>query len=69
MTGQSVGKPLAYRLHQVPQVFPIKPTKLKDLVRTGELASFCVGRARFVRREDIEAYMRRLLAEQSGEPA
>lgn len=64
-----MSEPLAYRLHQVPLVFPIKRTKLKSLVRTGELASFRIGRARFVRREDIQAYMARLIDEQSGEAA
>jgi hypothetical protein len=41
-----MSEPLAYRLSDVPKVFPIGKTKLAALIKTGELESFRVGRLR-----------------------
>lgn len=59
-----MSEPLAYRLSDVPKVFPIGKTKLAALVKTGELESFRVGRARFVARDALLAYMKRLIDQQ-----
>ena len=59
-------EPLCYRVEQVPEVFPIGRTLLFQKLKTGEIESFKVGRARFVPRESLVKFMKRLLAEQNG---
>jgi hypothetical protein len=61
-----VTEPLCYRVEQVPEVFPIGRTLLFQKLKTGEIESFKVGRARFVPRESLVKFMKRLLAEQNG---
>lgn len=63
-----MSEPLAYRLSDVPKVFPIGKTKLAALIKTGELESFRVGRARFVTREALLAYMKHLVDQQKKKP-
>ena len=58
-------EPLCYRVEQVPEVFPIGRTLLFQKIRTGEIESFKVGRARFIPRASLITFMERLLAEQS----
>lgn len=54
---------LAYRPEQALKVFPIGRTILFSLLKTGEIESFTVGRARFIPRDALEAYMNHLRAE------
>ncbi|MEU1736518.1 hypothetical protein [Streptosporangium sp. NPDC020145] len=54
---------LAYRPEQALKVFPIGRTILFSLLKSGEIESFRVGRARFIPRDALEAYMSRLRAE------
>ncbi|MFC4054655.1 helix-turn-helix domain-containing protein [Actinomadura syzygii] len=61
-----MAEPLAYRAEEVPQAFPIGRTALFKLLRTGEIESFKVGRARFVPRQALVDFMARQLAEQNG---
>jgi len=59
-------EPLAYRAEQVPHVFPIGRTLLFQKIKTGEIQSFRVGRARFIPRQALIDFMDRLIAEQNG---
>jgi excisionase family DNA binding protein len=56
---------LAYRPEQILQRFPIGRTALYELIASGELPSFKIGRARFVTRQDLLDFMDRSVAEQS----
>jgi hypothetical protein len=47
-------------------VFPIGRTLLYEKLGTGEIASFRVGRARFIPRESLLNFMRRALDEQGA---
>ncbi len=60
-------EPLAYRAEEAPRVFPIGRTLLFKLIRTGEIESFKVGRARFIPHQALVDFMQRQLAEQSGD--
>jgi hypothetical protein len=44
----AMAEPLAYRPAEALQVFPIGRTALYELLKTGEIESFRVGRARFI---------------------
>ncbi|GGP98402.1 excisionase family DNA binding protein [Actinomadura coerulea] len=59
-------EPLAYRAEEAPSVFPIGRTVLFKLIRTGEIESFKVGRARFIPRQALIDFMQRQIAEQNG---
>lgn len=59
-------EPLAYRAEEVPRVFPIGRTLLFQKIKTGEIQSFKVGRARFIPRQALIAFMDRLITEQNG---
>jgi excisionase family DNA binding protein len=50
---------LAYRPEQVLQEWPIGRTKLYELLASGELPSFKVGRARFVTHADLLEFFER----------
>jgi hypothetical protein len=50
---------IAYRPTEALEVFPIGRTLLYEKMRTGEIASFRVGRARFIPRESLLGFMRR----------
>jgi excisionase family DNA binding protein len=54
---------IAYRPAEALQVFPIGRSLLYELLRTGEIASFRVGRARFIPRQSLLDYMERQLTE------
>jgi excisionase family DNA binding protein len=56
--------PLAYRPAEALEVFPIGRTALYELLRSGEIESFRVGRARFIPRRSLVAYMERQLSEE-----
>jgi excisionase family DNA binding protein len=55
--------PIAYRMAKVPQVFPIGRTKLYELVASGEIASFKVGRSRFISRQALLDFCQRATAD------
>ncbi len=57
-------EPLAYRAEEVPRVFPLGRTVLFQKIKTGEIESFRVGRARFVPRESLIRFMERQISEQ-----
>jgi excisionase family DNA binding protein len=57
-------QPLAYRPKQALQVFPAGRTVLYELIRSGEIPSFKVGRARFITHADLVAWMERSVEEQ-----
>ncbi len=59
-------EPLAYRAEEVPRVFPLGRTVLFQKIKTGEIESFRVGRARFVPRESLIRFMERQISEQRG---
>jgi hypothetical protein len=58
---------IAYRPAEALQVFPIGRSALYELLRTGEVASFRVGRARFIPRQSLIDFMERQLAEERGQ--
>jgi excisionase family DNA binding protein len=60
----AMAEPLAYRPAEALQVFPIGRTALYELLKTGEIESFRVGRARFIPRRSLVAYMDRQLSEE-----
>lgn len=53
---------LAYRPDQALKILPIGKTLLYAKLKTGEIESFTIGRARFIPREALEEYVRRLRA-------
>jgi hypothetical protein len=55
---------LAYRPQEALDVFPLGRTLLYEKLATGEIASFKVGRARFIPRESLVLFMRRALSDQ-----
>jgi excisionase family DNA binding protein len=55
---------IAYRPAEALQVFPIGRSLLYELLRTGEIASFRVGWARFIPRQSLLDYMERQLTEE-----
>jgi hypothetical protein len=55
---------IAYRPTEALQVFPLGRSLLYEKLRTGEIASFLVGRARFIPRQSLLEYMERQLTEE-----
>jgi excisionase family DNA binding protein len=55
---------IAYRPAEALQVFPLGRSLLYEKLRTGEIASFRVGRARFIPRSSLVEFMERQLTEQ-----
>jgi excisionase family DNA binding protein len=55
---------LAYRPAEALKAFPIGRSALYELLRTGEIASFRVGRARFIPRQSLIEFMERQLSEE-----
>ena len=65
---------IAYRPAAALQVFPLGRSLLYEKLRTGEIASFRVGRARFIPRQSLLEFMERQLTEEQeaaarGRPA
>jgi Helix-turn-helix domain len=60
---------IAYRPTEALAVFPIGRSALYELLRTGEVASFRVGRARFIPRQSLLDFMQRQLAEERVQEA
>jgi excisionase family DNA binding protein len=58
-----VAEPLAYRPAEALQVFPVGRTALYELLRSGEIECFRVGRARFIPRQSLVDFMARQLAD------
>lgn len=58
--------PICYRPDQVPSVFPIKKTTLYLKMKTGEIDSFTVGRARLIPRQALVDFMKKLIDEQNA---
>lgn len=66
---ESVLTPIAYRPEQALVVFPIGNTTLFAKLKSGEIDSFTIGRARLIPRQALIDFMERLLAEQkAGSP-
>ena len=57
---------IAYRPTEALVVFPIGRSLLYELLRTGEIASFRVGRARFIPRHSLIEFMERQLSEEQA---
>jgi excisionase family DNA binding protein len=57
---------IAYRPAEALEVFPLGRTLLYEKLATGEIASFRIGRARFIPRESLLAFMRQALDEQKA---
>jgi hypothetical protein len=57
-------EPIAYRPAEALEVFPIGRSLLYEKLRTGEIESFLVGRARFIPRDSLVNFMRRALEDQ-----
>jgi excisionase family DNA binding protein len=55
---------IAYRPSEALQVLPIGRSALYELLRTGEVESFRVGRARFIPRRSLLDFMERQLTEE-----
>ena len=55
---------IAYRPSEALQVLPIGRSALYELLRTGEVESFRVGRARFIPRQSLLDFMARQLTEE-----
>ena len=62
--GTDVVEVLAYRPAEALKAFPIGRSALYELLRTGEIESFRVGRARFIPRSSLLEYMERQLQEE-----
>ena len=61
---------IAYRPAEALQVFPLGRSLLYEKLKTGEIASFRVGRARFIPRQSLIEFMERQLSEErEQEPA
>jgi excisionase family DNA binding protein len=58
---------IAYRPAEALEVFPIGRSALYELLRTGEVQSFRVGRARFIPRQSLLDFMERQLTEERGQ--
>jgi Helix-turn-helix domain len=58
-----VAEVIAYRPAEALAVFPLGRSLLYEKLRTGEIASFRVGRARFIPRQSLIDFMERQLAE------
>lgn len=66
---ESATTQIAYRTEQALTVFPIGRTTLFAKLKTGEIDSFKVGRARYIPHQALVDYMERLLGEQkTGSP-
>jgi len=59
-----LAEPIAYRPQEALRAFPIGRSALYELLGTGELASFRLGRARFIPRQALLDLMERKLAEE-----
>jgi excisionase family DNA binding protein len=57
---------IAYRPAEALKVFPLGRSLLYEKLRTGEIASFRVGRARFIPRQSLVEFMERQLTEERG---
>jgi excisionase family DNA binding protein len=57
---------IAYRPEQLLEKFPLGRTKLYELIASGELPSFQIGRARFVSHQDLMDFIERALTEQGA---
>jgi hypothetical protein len=57
--------PIAYRIPQALEVFPLGRTEFYKLLASGQIESFTVGRARFIPRQSLIDFMDRSLAQQS----
>ncbi len=55
-------EPIAYRPAEALEVFPLGRSLLYEKMRTGEIASFRVGRARFIPRQSLVEFMERQLS-------
>jgi excisionase family DNA binding protein len=62
-------EPVAYRPAEALKVFPIGRTALYERLASGEIASFRVGRARFIPRQSLLDFMERSLREQGAKQA
>jgi excisionase family DNA binding protein len=62
--GGEVVEVIAYRPAEALQVFPLGRSLLYEKLRTGEIASFRVGRARFIPRQSLLEYMERRLTDE-----
>ena len=60
---------IAYRPAEALQVFPLGRSLLYEKLRTGEIASFRVGRARFIPRQSLIEFMERQLQEEHATDA
>jgi len=58
---------IAYRPGEALEVFPLGRSLLYEKLRTGEIASFRVGRARFIPRQSLIDFMEKQLAEERGQ--
>ncbi|MFD8531513.1 helix-turn-helix domain-containing protein [Streptosporangium canum] len=56
---------LAYRPEQALRVFPIGRTTMFAKIKSGEIESFTVGRARFIPRKALVDFMQRQIADQN----
>jgi len=55
-------EPIAYRPAEALRAFPLGRSLLFEKLRTGEIESFTVGRARLIPRESLIAFMERQLS-------
>jgi Helix-turn-helix domain len=60
---------LAYRPQEALEVFPIGRTLLYEKLASGEIASFKVGRARFIAHDSLMDFIRRSLEQSANGPA
>jgi excisionase family DNA binding protein len=58
---------IAYRPAEALEVFPLGRSLLYEKLRTGEIASFRVGRARFIPRQSLIEFMERQLSEEQAQ--
>ncbi|MGH3769600.1 MAG: helix-turn-helix domain-containing protein [Pseudonocardiaceae bacterium] len=60
---------LAYGIDEGCSTLSIGRTAMFDLLRKGEIKSVKIGRRRLIPAASLEAYVGRLVAEQTGSPA
>jgi len=65
----AAGGPRAYPLAEAIARLGIKPTKGAELIRTGELKSFTIGRNRFVDAGELARFIQERIAKAAAESA
>jgi excisionase family DNA binding protein len=58
---------IAYRPDEALEVLPVGRTLFYELLRSGEIPSFKIGKARFIPRQSLVDYVERAIKEQNAQ--